>query len=119
MTLTVGHLDLHRDARGALLPVEAADLPFPIARVFVVTGTEEGVTRGGHPVPCRELMVVLSGSARVRLSTTAEAEPTEVVLDRPGAYVDLPVGHWITYDLAPGPSTIMVLADAAYEPESS
>jgi len=101
------------DDRGRLIPLDLDDLPFAPRRVFVVTGPLEGATRGGHPVPCRELVVLVSGAATVRCggTTTLLAAPGEQLLLEPGGEMD--------YDLAPGGSTILVLADAPYERERS
>ena len=97
------------DDRGRLVPVDLADLPFVPRRVFVVTGPPEGATRGGHVVPCRELVVLVSGTATLRHdgATTTLAAAGERLLLEPGGEMD--------YDLAPGGSTILVLADAPYE----
>lgn len=99
------------DGRGMLLPIELDDLPFVPVRLFVVVGPADGATRGGHDVPCRQLLVLLSGRAEVRYDgdTTELAEPGATLLMGPGGHVD--------YDLAPGGSTVLVLADAAYDPE--
>jgi len=103
--------EVHVDERGQLLPVDLRDLPFAPARCFVVTGPPEGATRGGHLVPCRELVVLVSGSADVRQDgvTVRLAQPGDTLLLEPGVYMD--------YDLAPGGSTILVLADRPYDPE--
>ena len=57
---------VYDDERGRLLPLDLADLPFAPRRVFVVTGPPQGATRGGHAVPCRELVVLVTGAATVR-----------------------------------------------------
>ena len=99
----------YADERGVLLPVDLGELPFEARRVFVVTGPAEGARRGGHTVPCRELVVLVSGAATVR-------HDDEVVeLTSPGDRVLLEPGSEMDYDLAPGGSTVLVLADAAYE----
>jgi uncharacterized RmlC-like cupin family protein len=104
-----GPFRIHLDSRGLLLPVEFAGLPFEPARVFVVVGPDEGATRGGHEVTCHELVVLVSGSAKVRYETSTTA------LTQPGDWLELPPGGVVEYDLAPGGATILVLADRAYQ----
>lgn len=100
------------DPRGLLLPVELGDVPFPVARVFVVVGPPDGATRGGHVVSCQELVVLVSGSADVRYDGATNA------LTEAGASVLLAPGSVVEYDLAPGGSTVLVLADRAFEETS-
>jgi hypothetical protein len=103
-----GWLPSFTDERGRLLPLEFGALPFVPVRLFVVTGPEGGARRGGHLVPCRELLVLLTGAVTVEYAgeTTRLAEAGRWLLLEPGERVD--------YDLAPGGSTIAVLADAPY-----
>jgi hypothetical protein len=105
-----GPFPTHADERGVLLPVDLGDLPFVARRVFVVTGPPDGARRGGHTVPCRELVVLVAGSATVRRDgeVVRLAEAGDAVLLEPGCEMD--------YDLAPGGSTVLVIADAAYVP---
>ncbi len=96
------------DARGALLPIELDDLAFTPRRAFVVVGPAEGTTRGGHVVPCREQVVLVTGRAELRYAGRT------IVLDALGATVLLEPGQAMEYDLAPGGSSILVLADQPY-----
>lgn len=96
------------DPRGLLLPIELGDAPFDVARVFVVVGPPEGSTRGGHEVSCQELVVLVSGSAVVRY------DGVRTVLTEPGRSVALAPGGVVEYDLHPGGSTVVVLADQPY-----
>jgi uncharacterized RmlC-like cupin family protein len=99
------------DPRGLLLPVEFEDLPFEPARLFVVVGPAEGATRGGHEVSCHEVVVLVSGTAEVRYDAST------TTLARPGDWLELPPGGVVEYDLAPGGSTVVVLADRPYRHE--
>lgn len=96
------------DPRGLLVPIDLGGLDFEPARVFVVVGPPEGATRGGHVVPCHELLVLVSGSAEVRY------DGTTTTLAEPGAVLALSPGGLVEYDLAPGASTLLVLADQPY-----
>jgi hypothetical protein len=97
--------EVYVDERGALLPIELDGLAFPPRRLFVVTGPPEGSTRGGHDVECREQLVLVSGRAELRV------DDRTVVLDVPGATAVVEPGQTMDYDLAPGGSTLLVLAD--------
>jgi glyoxylate utilization-related uncharacterized protein len=99
------------DARGLLLPVEFGELPFVPARMFLVVGPAEGSTRGGHLTSCHELMVLVSGSVEVRY------DGATTTLSNPGDWLELPPGGQVDYDLAPGGSTVAVLADQPYPAE--
>jgi hypothetical protein len=103
------------DSRGALLPVDLDVAPFPVRRIFVVTGPEGGAQRGGHEVSCRELVVLVSGRAEIRLGSAVDQLAETVVLDRPGAGVALEQGEFMAYRLD-GASSILVLADQPYSP---
>ena len=108
MSAVEGSLPLFTDPRGSLLPIEFDELPFAPVRIFLVTGPEEGARRGGHLVPCRELLVLITGSATV----TNAGRTTR--LDRPGQWVLLEHGKMVDYVLDPGSSTVAVLADEPY-----
>ena len=95
----------HDDERGVLVPIELDDVGFVVRRVFAVTGPPEGATRGGHEVTCREQVVLVSGRAELRI------DDRTVVLDRPGASALVEPGERMDYELGPGGSTIVVLAD--------
>jgi hypothetical protein len=104
------------DPRGRLVPVEFDGLPFTPERVFVVVAPEEGATRGDHGVPCRELLVLVTGTARVVLTTRRGDDPPEVAehhLGRPGEACLIEPGADVVYHLTPG-ATVVVLADQAY-----
>ena len=99
----------YADERGVLVPIELAEVPFVTRRVFVVTGPPEGAVRGGHEVTCREQVVLVSGRAELRIGDRVE------VLDRPGAAVLIEAGETMSYELGPGGSAVVVLADAPWE----
>jgi WxcM-like, C-terminal len=100
--------EVHVDARGALLPIRLDELAFTPCRAFVVVGPDEGSTRGGHVVSCREQVVLMTGRAELRYAGRT------IVLDTLGATVLLEPGQPMDYDLAPGGSSILVLAEEPY-----
>ncbi|MGI8645882.1 MAG: WxcM-like domain-containing protein [Nocardioides sp.] len=101
---------VHRDDRGTLLPIELADTPFVVRRVFTVVGPAGGAERGGHAAVCQEAVVVVAGSVEV------EVAGERVVLDEPGAGVLIGAGEYVAYRLRDAPSVILVLADEDYRP---
>ena len=57
------------DARGGLLPIDFADLPFQPRRVFFATASDAGTTRGGHAHRrCQQLLMSLRGTIDVSLA---------------------------------------------------
>jgi hypothetical protein len=101
----VKRFEAFTDERGTLVPIELADAAFAPRRVFVVAAPAAGATRGGHQVTCREQVVLVSGRAELHINDRTE------VLDQPGATLLIEPGETMSYDLAPGGSTIVVLAD--------
>ena len=110
----VGGYDVHEDARGSLLPVELAEVPFPVRRIFVVTGPAGGAERGDHLVPCGQEVVLISGSARFALTAAGGDLVEEFLLDRPGQRAVLQRGEYVRYQLEDDDSRIMVLAEEPY-----
>ena len=104
------------DARGRLVPVEFADAPFRPQRVFVVVAPEDGATRGEHGVPCRQLLVLVVGAARVVVTTPVDGGTPQVLehhLTVAGETCLLEPGSGVTYHLTGG-ATLVALADEAY-----
>lgn len=104
------------EVRGRLVPVEFERVPFVPRRLFTVVAPEAGATRGDHGVPCRELLVLVTGTARVVLTTRLDGAAPEVVehhLTRAGEACLLEPGTDVVYHLTGG-STVVVLAEKAY-----
>ena len=76
------------ESRGTLTPFEFDyDFPFPVKRVYTVTGTE-GATRGAHAhLKESEVFVVVSGSVTAIIDDGKGSE--QIILDEPnkGLYV--------------------------------
>jgi hypothetical protein len=108
---------VHRDDRGELLVVEGDELDFPVRRLFTVVGREGGGPRGGHRATCTELLVLVCGSATVRLGRlggTAEVH----VLEKPGDSVTIASGDHVDYQLDGPRSVVAVLCDEPYRTPS-
>jgi hypothetical protein len=101
------------DERGALTAIEFDDIPFPVRRVFVVHGADAALPRGEHGVPCEELVVLLSGSARFQVSSDDDVDRTTLLCDRRERLVLRPSEH-VSYHLDGPMSAILVLASDSY-----
>jgi hypothetical protein len=105
------------DARGRLVPVEFADVPFEPRRAFVVVAPDGGATRGDHVSTCTELLVLVAGEARIRLGPGADdgTRPTTRRMRSGGQSCVVERGQHVVYDLGEG-AVLLVLADREYEP---
>ena len=105
---------VHRDPRGELVVVEGEDVGFAVRRVFTVSGLDGGGTRGGHLAGCTELLVLVTGSAAIRVRRAGETERSWL-LDAPGQSVTIREKDHVEYDLGGAGSVLLVLCDAPYE----
>jgi mannose-6-phosphate isomerase-like protein (cupin superfamily) len=105
----------YTDERGTLIPVELDDVDFDVRRVFTVVGRAGGASRGDHRLSCREVMILVSGEARVEVGPGPEGPFDERVLTMPGQSVDVAPGQWLRYTLRGSRSVVLVLAAATYE----
>jgi len=100
---------------GVLVPIEGGnDLPFPIARVFVVYGVPSGEVRGDHAHrACEQVLVCLRG--RCLVTCDDGTRTVEHVLDAPTSALHVPATIWASerYDM-PG-TLLMVFADRVYD----
>lgn len=99
-TFTVGacrllELPLAEDRRGKLTYVEGdRDIPFPIERVYFISGVPLDAMRAGHAHrQIEEIIVCVAGRFRVTLDDGRER--IDVLLDRPdrGLYISTFVWH--------------------------
>jgi len=94
-------LKAHSDSRGMLVAIEGArDIPFDIARVYYIIGTE-GAQRGFHAHrELEQLLIAVSGSCRLTIDDGVTRE--DVILDRPDVGVHIDHMHWLEMrDFAP------------------
>lgn len=66
-SLEVVRLPLFRDVRGTLIPVELKQhIPFPVVRLFFISGIPEGQTRGVHAHKrCHQFLIGIAGQTTV------------------------------------------------------
>jgi len=104
--------EVHRDARGQLVPLELNDVAFEPRRIFVVQGPDHRVTRGGHSAGSQQVLTLISGRADVRVRTaTGEWLNANLVA---GDSVELEADDWIDYDLVDPHSVLLVVASEPY-----
>jgi hypothetical protein len=106
-------LKAHSDSRGMLVAIEGArDIPFDIARVYYIIGTE-GAQRGFHAHrELEQLLIAVSGSCRLTIDDGVTRE--DVILDRPDVGVHIDHMHWLEMrDFAPN-TVLLVLASAPH-----
>ncbi len=102
------------DARGTLVAIEGEqDIPFPIARVYYITGTS-GEPRGFHAHRAlHQLLVCVTGSCRVIVDDGERR--CEQSLDRPDLGLHVKPYEWREMRDFSADCVLLVLASAAYD----
>lgn len=103
------------DERGKLVVIEGNQtIPFNIARVFYIYGSDSEVVRGQHANRVSEFVLVnVAGTSKVRI--TDGNEDFTVNLDRPMTGVYIPPMVWKDmYDFSPD-SVLLCLASTHYD----
>lgn len=100
---------------GVLHVLEATQrLPFPVERVFTVSGMLAGARRGGHVNwIVSECVVCLQGALEVQLMSVAGEATFRLTGSSSGLLV--PPGTWIDLIALEDGTTYIVLADHTYE----
>lgn len=104
------------DDRGNLIVIEGGgfDVPFNIARVFYMYGSDKDVIRGQHANKETQFIIInISGTSKVRIDNGVET--TIVELNNPGTGVYLDKMVWKDmYDFS-SDSVLLVLASQHYD----
>lgn len=105
------------DSRGTLMVAEASrHVPFPITRIFTVTGVPVGQLRGHHAhYRCHQMLICLNGALRINVDDGSRTR--EVTLSRPGQGLHIPPGLWSEQAYMEADTVALVLCDRAYEEE--
>lgn len=109
-------LEVHRDERGVLCPVDFEKLPFLPRRLFVIDDVPPGTVRGGHGHRSgSQMFFALSGRIEVEFGAMATGTQSMVLEPgRPGLLIPAGVVTWQRFE-SPG-SRLLVLASSAYDP---
>ena len=101
--------------RGELTAIEIGrDVPFPIRRIFYISGVPAGATRGGHAHrSCEELLVAVGGSFKVDLDDGEARRSFE--LDRRDRGLYVPPMVWGELRDFSADAVCLVLASESYE----
>jgi dTDP-4-dehydrorhamnose 3,5-epimerase-like enzyme len=105
------------DVHGHLVVVEGnKDIPFEIARVFYIYGSEAGVVRGKHANRNSEFVLInVSGTSKVKVDNGYSSEIFE--LNEPHTGIYIPKMLWKDmYDFSPD-SVLLVLSNEKYDPD--
>lgn len=103
------------DERGKLVVIEGnQDIPFEIARVFYIYGSDSTVVRGQHANRNSEFVLVnVAGKSKVMITDGTKKEIVE--LNKPMEAVYIPKMIWKEmYDFSPD-SVLLVLANTHYD----
>lgn len=103
------------DDRGHLVVVEEKkDVPFSIARIFYIYGSDSEVVRGCHANRRSEFVLInVSGTSKVKVMDGKEERI--IVLDKPHMGVYLPQMVWKEmYDFSPD-SVLLCIASEPYD----
>lgn len=104
------------DDRGHLVVVEGGkDIPFEIARVFYIYGSDTNVVRGKHANRRSEFVLInVSGTSKVKIDNGYNTEIFE--LNEPHTGIYIPKMIWKDmYDFS-SDSVLLVLSNEKYEP---
>lgn len=104
------------EERGSLMAVESLrEVPFTIARTFVVSGVPQGQQRGVHAHrQCEQFLVCLQGSLRALADDSTQQQT--FLLDSPNRGLYLPAMTWGTQFDHSSDAVLLVLASAMFDP---
>lgn len=89
-------------------------IPFPIARVFTISGVPEGGTRGNHAHrACTQLVVCLTGQAAVQVDDGHDART--VLLDTAAVGLLIPPALWNVVTFRNAATVVAVFCDQPYD----
>jgi len=113
-TLSLVNLPYFFEVNGDLIAIEgAANVPFMIARVFLVRAPD-GAIRGQHAHrQCLQFLCCLSGAVEVLCDDGKRS--SEFVLNRPNVGLLIPQGIWAQQTYRGSGAALMVLCDRPYE----
>lgn len=101
------------DERGLLLPIDLSAIPFPVKRIFLVTGCPAGMKRGNHAhKETRQYVLCIKGMIRLWLEN--KAGQTSTILPT-GAGLLIEKMTWDTLSFMTGDEVLLVFCDTLYD----
>lgn len=102
------------DQKGDLIPFEFSDIPFPVKRVYLVTG-KEGVPRGKHAhIIEDELFVAVQGSILIKVNDGTG--DIDILLDSPNIGLLVRKNCWHELHNFAGNTIVMAFSSTKYLP---
>lgn len=93
---------------------ESSFVPFPIKRIYYISGVKEGVVRGHHAHKTLEqILICVHGSIEISLDDGKQKEA--IVLNAPGDFVFVGPSVWHTMKWLEDDSILLVLASQKYD----
>lgn len=105
------------DDRGHLVVIEGSkNIPFEIARVFYIYGSEKSVVRGQHANKESEFILInVNGKSKVKMDYGSSQEVIDLYEPHMGVYIPKMVWKEM-YDFSTD-SVLLVLSNMKYNPE--
>lgn len=108
------HIKCHEDSRGLLFPLEFADLPIKINRIFYVTDVKDQSVRGEHShYKTKQILICLKGECLVRCKDGKEVK--EWSLKSPSTGLFIPNMIWDEQIYSTPDTILLVLSDTSYD----
>jgi hypothetical protein len=107
-----------RDRNGKVRVFEkGSSIPFPLKRCFVISNVPKSQARGGHPVGCDELLVMLTGACRLTFQSGDKSTRTSsMTLSKRTQGVLVRKGTWLQLDRFSDEALLLVCASQTYRP---
>jgi dTDP-4-dehydrorhamnose 3,5-epimerase-like enzyme len=104
------------EARGRLVEIDHAKLPFAVRRSFLVDRVPDGTVRGGHAHRhCQQVLICLQGRVLVDLKTNNDSAEVMLTDSAEGLFID--AGIWSAQRYEAG-ARLLVLASHPFDPNS-
>jgi len=106
-------LDCFTDKRGSLTPIECADLPIDVVRIYFIHDIAEDISRGNH-AHYRTNQILIAVQGKITIVCSDNEGKREYHLSSPKRGLVVPAGVWTTNYHSKG-SVMCVLADSVYD----
>ncbi len=115
----VTDLPVRGDDKGSLIAIEGAkDIPFSVARIFYIYGTQNNIIRGLHANRNSQFVLVcVHGSCDVKIKTPGQDDDAIIHLDAPHKTLWLDKMVWKEMYNFSKDAVLLVLSDHSYDPD--